>query len=421
MRTFIAFLCGCRKSARQKTRIIACLGFLTTLSVATWPQAAGPSALAEIAQPPTAPPDAARQAAQPKVPLPPSVVDLREDRLRQFFVGKTLYLRGGYLDNTLNFDEHGRLIGHSPQGSYTLSAIQITRVRLSKHKAEFEGQRYALHFVGSLPYSDPMEAADRIKITPKKKVVKISLDREQTEKAKKSKKDQHKGALIPVNAPPIDSANSSASPFVDGSASPNQKSAQPSPAELKHTPTVASEAHAAGVLQQALDRVFAQGIDERMIADLPDFWKLYFEAAAAKTDYRPADPGIFRQTTVDQRARLLSKVDPPSNEYAQANNVAGIAMYHAVIGPDGVPKEIVAGRPIGFGLDESAVAIIRKATFQPAIKDGKPVPVWLDLVVQFRIYSKRTSASATEQALDKAPEPVLPGPYSLQPLMPVQQ
>ncbi len=421
MRTFIAFLCGCRKSARQKTRIIACLGFLTTLSVATWPQAAGPSALAEIAQPPTAPPDAARQAAQPKVPLPPSVVDLREDRLRQFFVGKTLYLRGGYLDNTLNFDEHGRLIGHSPQGSYTLSAIQITRVRLSKHKAEFEGQRYALHFVGSLPYSDPMEAADRIKITPKKKVVKISLDREQTEKAKKSKKDQHKGALIPVNAPPIDSANSSASPFVDGSASPNQKSAQPSPAELKHTPTVASEAHAAGVLQQALDRVFAQGIDERMIADLPDFWKLYFMAAAAKTDYRPADPGIFRQTTVDQRARLLSKVDPPSNEYAQANNVAGIAMYHAVIGPDGVPKEIVAGRPIGFGLDESAVAIIRKATFQPAIKDGKPVPVWLDLVVQFRIYSKRTSASATEQALDKAPEPVLPGPYSLQPLMPVQQ
>ena len=26
-------------------------------------------------------------------------------------VGKALYLRGGYLDNSLSFDEHGRIIG----------------------------------------------------------------------------------------------------------------------------------------------------------------------------------------------------------------------------------------------------------------------------------------------------------------------
>ena len=148
------------------------------------------------------------------------------------------------------------------------------------------------------------------------------------------------------------------------------------------------------MLVDALDRIFAQGIDERMIAAMPDFWKLYYQAAAAKTDYRPQDSQILRQSNVDQKAKLISTVEPPSNELAQANGIAGMALYHAVIGTDGKPQQIVAGRPIGFGLDESAVATIRKATFQPAIKEGKPVPVWLDLVVSFRIYSKRTAETS---------------------------
>jgi hypothetical protein len=84
-----------------------------------------------------------------------------------------------------------------------------------------------------------------------------------------------------------------------------------------------------------------------------------------------------------------------------------------VVGPDGKAQEIDVGRPIGFGLDESAVAAIRKASFQPAVLDGKPVPVLLDLVVQFRIFSKRTSVVAPREANDKPAEPVLPGPYSV--------
>ena len=56
----------------------------------------------------------------------------------------------------------------------------------------------------------------------------------------------------------------------------------------------------------------------------------------------------------------------------------------------------------------------RKAKFSPAIKDGKPVPVLLDLVVQFRIYSKRTAVTGTPEEADKPAAPVLPGPYSVQ-------
>jgi TonB family protein len=118
---------------------------------------------------------------------------------------------------------------------------------------------------------------------------------------------------------------------------------------------------------------------------------------------------------VDKKARLVTTFEPESNEYAQAYAVAGMALYHTVIGADGKPGEIAVARPIGFGLDENAVAAIRKATFEPAIKDGKPVPVLLDLVVQFRIYSKRTAVrSDPNKPAEGAAEPSLPGPYSVQ-------
>jgi TonB family protein len=186
------------------------------------------------------------------------------------------------------------------------------------------------------------------------------------------------------------------------------------PADPASVTWTTSPAHATKVLNDALDNVFASGLDERMKAEMPKFWKLYYEAAAAKSDYMPADPEVLRQNTVDQKAKLLSTFEPPSNEYAQANGVAGMALYHAVIEADGKPGEIAVARPIGFGLDENAVNAIRNAKFEPAMKDGKPVPVLLDLVVEFRIYSKRTAVTGLPEPADKPATPTLPGPYSVQ-------
>jgi TonB family protein len=174
-----------------------------------------------------------------------------------------------------------------------------------------------------------------------------------------------------------------------------------------------SPAEAAQTLGTALETIFASGIDDQMIATLPDYWRLYYKAVADKADYRPSDPGVLRASQVDKKPHLTKAFEAPSNEYAQNNGVAGMAMYHVLVGPDGRPGEIAVGRPIGFGLDENAVDAIRKATFEPGEKDGKPVPVEVELTVQFRIYSKRTAAVAGDAAKadDKAPK--LPGPYSV--------
>jgi TonB family protein len=354
-------------------------------------------------------------------------------------VGKQLFLRGGYMDNSLNFNERGALIGHSPQASFTLNAIQIDKVHLTRHKVELEGTRYGLHFLGALAYEDPASAQETIRITPKKKVVRITIDREQVifrkerkEPSGKEKVQKAKPASRPATpaTPSVAQATPAPAPAASNAAAA-APAAEPSEAEqlkaeIAATPAAerpadpssvtatSSPMHANKVLRDAIGRVFAIGMDDQLMTSLPDFWKLYYQAVSDKTDYRPKDPAVLRQGAVDKKAKLLTVFQPESNEYAQANSVYGMAVYHTVIGPDGKPAEIAVARPIGFGLDESAVDSIRKASFEPAMKDGKPVPVLLDLVVQFHIYSKRTSETSKPEDAAKAPEPSLPGPYSVQ-------
>ena len=387
---------------------------------------------------------------------------ITEEQLRQALLGKPFYLRNCYLDAELRFNEHGSITGHPSAGSYTLCGVEIGKVKLSKHKVELLGARYALHFLGAMPYEDPTKAVDRVRITPNKKFLRITIDRELVVKPKKIKnKSKGKEAAAQV-APALPSSTSLPRPAsiqsgqeqatTTPASSPNNQSGsaanaladeaaenEPSAAEqlqmaLKAAPeqekpadpnsitTTTSPAHAQMVLRDALDKIFAPGLDERMMASMPDFWKLYYQAAAAKSDYRPRDPNVLRQNSVDRKARLISNFEPPSNEFAQAAGVAGMALYHVVIGPDGKPGEIAVARPIGFGLDENAASAIRDARFEPALKDGKPVPVLVDLVVQFRIFSNRTALMPSPPAADKNNKvdpsvqqaPILPGPYSRQ-------
>ncbi|HTB96160.1 MAG TPA: energy transducer TonB [Terracidiphilus sp.] len=338
---------------------------------------------------------------------------IKEDELKQQLQGKTLYLRGGYLDNNLSFDEHGRLIGHSPQGSYTLCLLQIDKVTLTKHKLELTGTRYGLHFLGALPNEDPTKASDKVRITPKKKSVKVTIDRELVVTPKKKRdKDQ---TNVAVGAP-VDANEGAQENQADADAERAAMSAEPDsqrPVDPGSVTTTTSPAHAARLMRGALDAVFAPNLDDRMIAAMPSFWKLYYQAAAAQSDYRPSDTAILRQNSVDRKARIVTAFEPPSNDFAQACGIVGMALYHVVIGADGKPQEIVVGRPIGFGLDENAADSIRKASFESALKDGKPVPVMLDVVVQFRIYSKRTDRPADDSTDEASNGQKLPGPYSV--------
>jgi TonB family protein len=55
-----------------------------------------------------------------------------------------------------------------------------------------------------------------------------------------------------------------------------------------------------------------------------------------------------------------------------------------IVDAQGKPQNAQVVRPLGYGLDERAIAAVNK--FKPAMKEGVPVPVMITVEVNFRLY-----------------------------------
>ena len=84
--------------------------------------------------------------------------------------------------------------------------------------------------------------------------------------------------------------------------------------------------------------------------------------------------------------KLLHHPDPEYSEKARQARYEGICILWVVVGTDGIPRDVRVARSIGMGLDEKAVEAIRKWTFEPALKDGQPVPVQINVEVSFKLH-----------------------------------
>lgn len=65
--------------------------------------------------------------------------------------------------------------------------------------------------------------------------------------------------------------------------------------------------------------------------------------------------------------------------------MSGTVKMKVVVGSDGKVKKIVVTRPLGYGLDEEAIRSVRQWKFKPALKDGDPVSVEINVEISFRI------------------------------------
>ncbi len=84
--------------------------------------------------------------------------------------------------------------------------------------------------------------------------------------------------------------------------------------------------------------------------------------------------------------RTLSVRDPEYSRLAKRNHYEGICVLSLIVSENGQPKDIWVFRALGEGLDENAIAAVRRWTFQPATRNGQPVPVMINVEVQFRLY-----------------------------------
>ncbi len=346
------------------------------------------------------------------------------EAIEQRLQGKTLFLRGFYLDDHLEFGTDGKVEGNPARGSFTLSGVEVKKVHFTKHSVEIEGDRVGLHFFGALPYEDDSTPYESIKVAGKP--VEITIERlviEPEKKKKKSKeKDQAKaakdgkgGASVAVTEQKPTEGERTGVGLTENDIANSPAEVEPSALKPQADTAKDSAAHhdpkeSYVVLSAALDKIFATAVDQSVIDTLPGYWQTYFATKAGKV--RSATDAAALRAGGDVKApHLLTMINPDSNDYAQKSGIAGMILLQTVVSPSGKPGQVTIVRPIGFGLDEKAVEAVERAQFRPGTQDGKVVPVLVNLDVTFRIYSDRTrpkSGSAPSQVAQKAaPAPEL--------------
>jgi len=104
--------------------------------------------------------------------------------------------------------------------------------------------------------------------------------------------------------------------------------------------------------------------------------------ASAQTD---ATGKVYRVGGGVSAPRVTHAPDPKYTEEARAAKYQGRCVLRLVVGEDGRPRDITVTNHLGYGLDEKAVDAVKRWKFIPAMKDGNPVAVYMNVEVAFHI------------------------------------
>lgn len=96
--------------------------------------------------------------------------------------------------------------------------------------------------------------------------------------------------------------------------------------------------------------------------------------------------GVFRVGGGVSAPRAIDTPDPEYSEEARKAKYQGVVVLWLIVGPDGRPRDMKVARSLGMGLDQKAIAAVRQWKFEPAMKDGRPVAVQINVEVNFRLY-----------------------------------
>lgn len=96
--------------------------------------------------------------------------------------------------------------------------------------------------------------------------------------------------------------------------------------------------------------------------------------------------GVFRVGAGVSAPRAIYDPDPEYSEEARKARYQGAVALWVIVGPDGRPHDIKVARSLGMGLDEKAIEAVKRWRFEPALKDGHPVAVQVNVEVTFHLY-----------------------------------
>lgn len=96
--------------------------------------------------------------------------------------------------------------------------------------------------------------------------------------------------------------------------------------------------------------------------------------------------GIFHMGSGATPPRAIYSPEPEFSEEARKAKYQGTCTLGVIVDASGHPTNIRVLSALGMGLDEKAIEAVRTWRFEPATKDGHPVPFEIAVEVDFHLY-----------------------------------
>lgn len=155
-----------------------------------------------------------------------------------------------------------------------------------------------------------------------------------------------------------------------------------------------------GDIAPALNKIFLTG---RELADREcseeeqrNFFELAINGVKTKREKQDVDPKSIACFPLGDRFERIRKdltlphvVQAPDPEYspdARRRRVQGTVLFLVGIDEKGYVADAILTRSVDPGLNLNAIQVLRDWRFQPALRDGEPVPTVVNVEVNFRLY-----------------------------------
>lgn len=250
-----------------------------------------------------------------------------EHQLRTIYQNKLLSLRSPYFGSLLTFDSSGVLLNRQVAGPWsTCGLIQAKKIRLNSDAIQIDGKRVLLVLRPGV--SDSTTKAPTLEAAP------MATD-----------EDVH--IRIETSSLNIQSINS------------------------------------------ALVHAFEGGsLLERVAA----YWKPFLPDIKNSASSPPRVVGMLEEnrpvysgSSQIQAPRAIYTPDPEYSDAARRSGLQGVALVQLIVNENGFPEVLEIVRSLGQGLDLEAILAVSHWKFQPALRDGKPLAVVINVEVTFKL------------------------------------
>lgn len=96
--------------------------------------------------------------------------------------------------------------------------------------------------------------------------------------------------------------------------------------------------------------------------------------------------GVYTPGGAISAPEITTEVDAEFSDEARKAKYQGVVVVSLIVDAQGNPQNVHVTRPLGMGLDEKAIEAVKKFRFKPGKKDGKAVPTYASIEVNFRLY-----------------------------------